>query len=123
MANTDTIVLPEPTSPCSSRFIGLVVANSAVTTPSTSRCPAVSSNGSRPISACGQPVVAMRRGRPGFAEFTMPALGQRPLHADRFVEPQPLTGGLPLRFPLGDVNVAQRGILGDQTTLFHNSFR
>ena len=36
IASTDTMVLPEPTSPCSNRFIGLVVASSADRTPSTS---------------------------------------------------------------------------------------
>ena len=49
------MVLPEPTSPCSIRFIGRVVASSDESVSSTSRWPAVSSNGNCSMSAASRP--------------------------------------------------------------------
>ena len=68
-------------------------------TSSTSRWPAVSSNGNCSAKRGRQPVVPRRRRRPGLAQLAVPALHQRPLQPDRLVEGQPLAwrGPGPLR--------------------------
>ncbi len=55
IARRATTVLPEPTSPCSSRCIGRSDASSAVSTSPISRCPAVSSKGSRASKSASSP--------------------------------------------------------------------
>ncbi len=66
---------------------------------------------------------APRRGRTRVGQFTMAALGQRPLQADGLVEGQPLARPIPLILALGDVDGPQRGILADQMALAHSAFR
>ena len=70
----------------------------------------------------GQAVVAARGGRAGLRLFAVPAAGQRPLHGDRLVEGQPLAGAVAVGGPLGEVDVTQRGVLGDQIALRQNVF-
>ncbi len=67
MARSATTVLPEPTSPCSRRCIGCSAARSAAISAPTSRCPAVSVNGSRASNASSSPPPAAGRATPGRA--------------------------------------------------------
>ena len=57
MASTETMVLPEPTSPCSMRFIGRVAASSADSTVQHFLWPSVNSNGNCSRIAATQTVV------------------------------------------------------------------
>ena len=69
----------------------------------------------QPVEQSGpQSVVARRRLRSGLGQLTVPAPGQRPLHADGLVEGEPAARPIPIGFLLGDVDVAQCGVLGDQ---------
>ncbi len=72
IARSATIVLPEPTSPWSSRCIGTSRAISAATVSPTSTCPAVSSKGSRASNASRTPP-----GRPGRGVVTCPSATRR----------------------------------------------
>ena len=62
MARSATTVLPDPTSPCSSRCMGCSWASSAVRTSPTSRCPSVRVNGSRASNAWTRPPSRATRG-------------------------------------------------------------
>ena len=55
IANNATTVLPEPTSPCRSRFMGSSRVRSAEISSSTDACPPVSSNGIRASMAARSP--------------------------------------------------------------------
>ena len=55
IARSATSVLPDPTSPCSSRFIGWSRASSVASTSPISRWPAVSSKGRRSSNAASSP--------------------------------------------------------------------
>ncbi len=55
MARRAMTVLPDPTSPCRRRFIGVSPAISRASVAPTSRCPAVSSKGSRASKASSSP--------------------------------------------------------------------
>jgi hypothetical protein len=70
-----------------------------------------------------QPVVATRCGRPGLRQPAVAALRQCPLQPDSLVERQPMAGLLALGLVIGQVDGAQRGVFGHQTTLAHNAFR
>ena len=67
IARSATTVLPEPTSPCSSRCIGAAAARSAASTSPTSGWPAVSANGSAASKAASSPPGRPGRGIPGSA--------------------------------------------------------
>ena len=62
MARSATTVLPEPTSPCSSRCIGQSCAMSSAISAATARCPAVSSKGTCASNASSRPPATGRRG-------------------------------------------------------------
>ena len=108
MARSATTVLPEPTSPWSSRCIGWPAARSSSSASLTSCWPSVSVNGSRASKAVEQAAgrAPVRGRRPARAAGA--ALGQHHLEHERLVEPQPLLGR-DLRPPsAGPVHAAQR---------------
>ena len=74
IARSATIVFPEPTSPCSSRFIGCGCAKSFSISAETARWPAVSSKGSDASNSFRSPSV-----------FTVRATASRPLSSLRRV--------------------------------------
>ena len=63
IARSATRVLPEPTSPCSRRFIGWSRPSSSATRSPISRWPPVSSNGSRASKAASSPSSRRERAR------------------------------------------------------------
>ena len=65
MARSATTVLPEPTSPCSRRFMGAVPESSAAICSPTSRCPGVSSNGRSASKRARMPSARTGRGSTG----------------------------------------------------------
>ena len=64
MASTETMVLPEPTSPCSMRFMGRLADSSADSTSSTSLWPSVNSNGNCSRIAVKRPSFSGRAAGP-----------------------------------------------------------
>ena len=108
IARSATRVLPEPTSPWSSRFIGWSRASSSATRSPISRWPAVSSKGRRASKAARIP-----SGRPASGARALLAVGRTPpgehqLEDQRLLEAEALLGRAELAPLVGGVDPAQR---------------
>ena len=92
IARSATTVLPDPTSPWSSRCIGCPCPSSSAISSPTERCPAVSANGSRSSNRSSRP--ALRAGsRVGLGALDRgPAPGQHGLGDEGFVVLEPVAG-------------------------------
>ncbi len=111
-----TAVLPEPTSPCSSRPIGRSQARSARISARARLCAAVISNG----SACeeGRQPLLVRGERYGRHALEPLASGQHAqLQHEEFVEAQPAVCGRQLVMVIREVNLADGPGQGHQAVL------
>ena len=114
IARSATTVLPEPTSPCSSRFIGWMVARSVAIVSPTAFWPAVSSNGRFGVEDVQQPAGDPRTRLGREVAGVRAAPGQHELHGHRLVVAQPLLRGVQVRLVARAVDVPQRGLQVDQ---------
>ena len=114
MARSATTVLPEPTSPWTSRFIGTGCSRSSAISAPTSCWSAVSENGSERVESLEQPAGRrMPRGRRVRAQLRAPQQ-QRRLQHERLGEPQRAPRRLPVGLDLGPVDRLERPPLVEQ---------
>ena len=92
IARSATTVLPAPTSPCTSRFIGCRPARSAAISSPTACCPAVSANGSRASNAASRRA-GRGAGTPRRAGRPWPGAAARARAARPSPRPTPAGGG------------------------------
>ena len=108
MARTAMIVLPEPTSPWSSRFMGWSAASSAAISAPASCWPRVSSNGRVASKASSRPPGTRRPRDRGVVGRGPAALGQHDLQDERLVPLQALPRPVPVGVVDRAVDAAQR---------------
>jgi hypothetical protein len=94
MAKSATTVLPEPTSPCSSRFMRRGAVMSAKISASTRVCAPVSSNGSARYSGAMSVVRARERDAPAARRVALPHAGVQQLQEEQLIEGQAAAAAL-----------------------------
>ena len=99
-ASSATIVLPAPTSPCSSRFIGVGRCMSSTISFSALRCPSVSLNGRMRARRFADAIVDLDRPRLRLADRRALAQHQAQLEQEELLEDQPHLRGCPERVQL-----------------------
>ena len=109
MARRATTVLPEPTSPWSSRFIGQDRASSPKIVSLISRCPSVRGHGRRCVERGEQAATVAEPRLPAEGADERPATGQHQLGHQRLLVAEVLAGRGDLRVVLRRVDPVERG--------------